>query len=66
MDQKPTMKASYESNADVQRWLQEQSLEDGRKPAFTPTLSSGSAALLRAMASWPAPGRWHSICGRAT
>lgn len=41
MDQKPTLKSSYESNADVQRWLQEQSLEGGRKPEFNPTFLAG-------------------------
>ncbi len=41
MDQKPTPKSSYESNADVQRWLQEQSLEGGSKPKFTPTFLAG-------------------------
>jgi RIO kinase 1 len=35
---KPTRKASYESNADVQRWLQEQAVEEGGiKPEFNPT-----------------------------
>jgi RIO kinase 1 len=35
---KPKKKASYESNADVQRWLKEQALEDGGvKPEFNPT-----------------------------
>ncbi len=35
---KPNKKASYESNADVQRWLKEQALEDGGvKPEFSPT-----------------------------
>jgi RIO kinase 1 len=35
---KPTKKTSYESNIDVQRWLQEQALEDGGvKPEFNPT-----------------------------
>ncbi|MGZ3714856.1 MAG: RIO1 family regulatory kinase/ATPase domain-containing protein [Ktedonobacterales bacterium] len=34
----PPEKTSYESNADVQRWLKEQSLEQrGTKPEFTPT-----------------------------
>jgi len=41
MDQKPNMKTSYESSADVQRWLQEQSLEEGRKPEFHPTFLAG-------------------------
>lgn len=41
MDQKPPMKASYERNADVQRWLQEQSLEEGSKPKFNPTFLAG-------------------------
>ncbi len=35
---KPTKKTSYESNADVQRWLKLQAPEDGGvKPAFNPT-----------------------------
>src|SRR5437762_12770718 len=35
---KPTRKASYESNADVQGWLQEQAVEGGGiKPEFNPT-----------------------------
>jgi RIO kinase 1 len=35
---KPNMKASYERNAEVQRWLREQALEDGgAKPEFVPT-----------------------------
>lgn len=34
----PPEKTSYESNADVQRWLKEQSVEQrGTKPEFTPT-----------------------------
>lgn len=41
MDQKPTMKTSYESNEDVQRWLREQSLEGGGKPEFSPTFLAG-------------------------
>ena len=41
MDQKPPLKSSYESNADVQRWLQEQSLEGGSKPEFNPTFLAG-------------------------
>ncbi len=41
MDQKPPLKSSYESNADVQRWLQEQSLEGGSKPDFQPTFLAG-------------------------
>ena len=36
--QKPISKSSYESNADVQRWLKEQSVEDRDvKPVFSPT-----------------------------
>jgi RIO kinase 1 len=35
------MKTSYESSADVQRWLQEQSLEGGGKPEFSPTFLAG-------------------------
>lgn len=36
---KPQKKASYESNADVQRWLKEQTVkeEDAAKPPFNPT-----------------------------
>lgn len=36
---KPSKKESYESNADVQRWLQSQSLQEGErsKPAFNPS-----------------------------
>ena len=41
MDQKPTIKQSYESNAEVQRWLQEQPLEGGTKPKFNPTFLAG-------------------------
>jgi len=41
MDEKPPLKASYESSADVQRWLQEQSLEEGSKPKFNPTFLAG-------------------------
>jgi RIO kinase 1 len=41
MDQQPTQKSSYESNADVQRWLLEQSLEGGGKPEFSPTFLAG-------------------------
>jgi RIO kinase 1 len=38
VQKKPIKKASYESNADVQRWLQEQALEDGgTRPEFNPT-----------------------------
>jgi RIO kinase 1 len=37
--QKPTRKTSYESHAEVQRWLQEQALDfGGIKPEFNPTL----------------------------
>ncbi len=36
--QKPPPKSSYESHVEVQRWLQEQALEDGGiKPEFNPT-----------------------------
>ncbi|HLG78803.1 MAG TPA: RIO1 family regulatory kinase/ATPase [Ktedonobacteraceae bacterium] len=40
---KAARKQSYESNADVQRWLAEQSLheQDLNKPAFTPTFLAG-------------------------
>src|SRR5256885_10953069 len=39
---KPVLKQSYENNPDVQRWLQEQALDDlGARPAFDPTLLSG-------------------------
>ena len=41
MDQEPTLKSSYESNADVQRWIQEQPLEGGSKPKFNPTFLAG-------------------------
>jgi hypothetical protein len=41
MDQKSNLKTSYESSADVQRWLQDQSLEGGSKPEFTPTFLVG-------------------------
>jgi RIO kinase 1 len=41
MDQQPTQKTSYESNVDVQRWLEEQSLEGGGKPQFNPTFLAG-------------------------
>src|SRR5262245_45314546 len=34
----PVVKQSYESNADVQRWLREQALDDSVKPPFDPTL----------------------------
>jgi RIO kinase 1 len=38
---KPTGKTSYESHAEVQRWLEEQALEDGGvKPEFNPTFLS--------------------------
>ncbi len=50
MDQKPT-KTSYESNADVQRWLQEQSLEGGGKPEFTPTFLAGQRDRLWVLSS---------------
>lgn len=33
---KPTKKASYEANADVQRWLSEQAIDSDEKPAFSP------------------------------
>jgi RIO kinase 1 len=51
MDQKPNQKTSYESNADVQRWLQEQSLEDGSKPKFTPTFLAGQRDRLWVLSS---------------
>src|SRR5437867_2888779 len=39
---KPVEKQSYESNADVQRWLQEQALDaTGAKGPFNPTLLAG-------------------------
>jgi RIO kinase 1 len=51
MDQQPTVKTSYESNADVQRWLQEQSLEGGEKPKFTPTFLAGQRDRLWVLSS---------------
>jgi RIO kinase 1 len=39
---KPVAKQSYESNAEVQRWLQEQALDStGHKPPFEPMLLAG-------------------------
>jgi RIO kinase 1 len=39
---KPILKQSYENNPDVQRWLQDQALDDvGARPPFDPTLLSG-------------------------
>ena len=39
---KPVLKQSYENNPDVQRWLQDQALDDvGARPPFDPTLLSG-------------------------
>ena len=41
-DKKPVLKQSYENNPDVQRWLQEQALDDlGARPPFEPTLLAG-------------------------
>jgi RIO kinase 1 len=37
----PIIKQSYESNADVQRWLHEQALDASVKPPFDPTLLAG-------------------------
>jgi RIO kinase 1 len=37
----PIIKQSYESNADVQRWLRDQALDASVKPPFDPTLLSG-------------------------
>jgi RIO kinase 1 len=37
----PVVKQSYESNADVQRWLREQALDASVKPPFDPTLLAG-------------------------
>jgi RIO kinase 1 len=37
----PVVKQSYESNADVQRWLREQALDASAKPPFDPTMLSG-------------------------
>ncbi len=51
MDQQPNMKTSYESSADVQRWLQEQSLEGGRKPEFHPTFLAGQRDRLWVLSS---------------
>ena len=44
---KPTKKESYESNADVQRWLQSQTLkeDDLSKAAFNPTFWLGNVML---------------------
>ncbi|HEU5100756.1 MAG TPA: RIO1 family regulatory kinase/ATPase [Roseiflexaceae bacterium] len=42
MNKKPIIKQSYENNPDVQRWLQEQALDDaGARPSFEPTLLAG-------------------------
>jgi RIO kinase 1 len=39
---KPILKQSYENNPDVQRWLQDQALDDlGARPPFAPTLLAG-------------------------
>ena len=39
---KPVIKQSYENNPDVQRWLQDQALDDvGARPPFDPTLLTG-------------------------
>src|SRR5262245_12305428 len=37
----PVIKQSYESNADVQRWLRDQALDDSVKPPFDPTMLAG-------------------------
>jgi RIO kinase 1 len=37
----PIPKTSYESNADVQRWLREQTLDGRNKPPFDPALLAG-------------------------
>lgn len=37
----PVVKQSYESNADVQRWLREQALDASVKPPFDPSLLAG-------------------------
>jgi RIO kinase 1 len=37
----PVVKQSYESNADVQRWLRDQALDASVKPPFDPTMLSG-------------------------
>jgi RIO kinase 1 len=37
----PIIKQSYESNADVQRWLREQALDASVKPPFDPTMLAG-------------------------
>ena len=34
-------KTSYESNADVQRWLSEQAIDGRTRPAFDPTFLAG-------------------------
>jgi RIO kinase 1 len=51
MDQQPTQKTSYESSADVQRWLEEQSLEGGGKPEFSPTFLAGQRDRLWVLSS---------------
>jgi RIO kinase 1 len=52
MDQKPGQeKTSYESSVDVQRWLQDQSLEGGSKPEFTPTFLAGQRDRLWVLSS---------------
>ncbi|HLV98815.1 MAG TPA: RIO1 family regulatory kinase/ATPase [Ktedonobacterales bacterium] len=50
-NQNPNQKTSYESSVDVQRWLQEQSLEGGRKPEFTPTFLAGQRDRLWVLSS---------------
>lgn len=37
----PVIKQSYESNEEVQRWIQEQSFDGSTKPEFHPTLLAG-------------------------
>ena len=51
MDQQPTQKTSYERSADVQRWLEEQSLEGGGKPGFSPTFLAGQRDRLWVLSS---------------
>ncbi len=51
MDQQPTQKTSYERSADVQRWLEEQSLEGGGKPEFSPTFLAGQRDRLWVLSS---------------
>jgi RIO kinase 1 len=51
MDQQSTPKSSYESSVDVQRWLEEHSLEGGGKPEFSPTFLAGQRDRLWVLSS---------------